>query len=598
MSMMSVPQNLFSDPSLYIGNNLPNMTQPWTGFLTGGRQNPGRQGGAADTPAATLPNPLQFNSPPDYLLSNSPIPRGVEPGRSGANLSWAPEMLANTPWQDPAAGFLDVGAQSRAIAQAMKLSTGLDPNDPAQSTRIQQDWATNYQNALQQTGNPYQAQLMMGAPNALDLAGGGATPAPLQGQQLLEMLMRLQIPGVAAGGTGAYAPNFANPGPNGAPSTTPAGWLPNQMPGATPVASPGFQGTPGAPGSFVGPNGQFDWNAFLSTIAGGPGGTPMGPPGAPGGPAGPSTASFGGPASSTQTVDEWLAGGVGDTNYLHNFAANNGLPTDALPAWQAMVDAQQRNQQQRFADLTSAFGVSGNRFSTAFGDAAADYWNQAGRDQNALLGQMSLASMEAGRGRQFGAAQQLGSQAFQGASQLSSQDFQSLMQQMGMNFGAAQGLFGSGTNAAAQLAQLGAQGAMALLGGSITGTQGLYGTEVGGMNNEIQRQLMLQQLGLGAAGNLSNLWQQNLNLGGQLGGQQYGIGNAAIQAQYQEWLRQQPQYNPLLPYMYGGATGYPPAYYPQYQPSSMPGTLGGIGAILAGLPGLLKLFGIGAGGGD
>ena len=84
----------------------------------------------------------------------------------------------------------------------------------------------------------------------------------------------------------------------------------------------------------------------------------------------------------------------------------------------------------------------------------------------------------------------------------------------------------------------------------------------------IQQQLQYEQFGIGAAGDFSNLWNQGLRTGMEVGQQQYGYGTDQINRQYEEWLRTQPQYNPMLQYMSQLATGGTPMTFPQYRPSA------------------------------
>lgn len=99
-----------------------------------------------------------------------------------------------------------------------------------------------------------------------------------------------------------------------------------------------------------------------------------------------------------------------------------------------------------------------------------------------------------------------------------------------------------------------------------------------------QRQAML-----GAAGGLSGLGGAQAMLPGQLAGQAMGLGgqfqqmqNIPIQANYQEWLRQQPEYSPYLPAMQQGAQV---PYGPQtYQP--------GFGSNMMDIGGMMGMYGM------
>lgn len=390
--------------------------------------------------------------------------------------------------------------------------------------------------------------------------------------------------------TGPYA-GFEFPQAFGQPQGAGSTFLPPGL-GTNFNPPPGFTGDGGGwtppSGGTTGPNGGagFQPNPFPPIAGGGGGdGGPTTPGAGTGGGAGSPFPAFnfdtGGAADTGVTgPDQFLAGLGPNVGYLEDIAANQGYPTDVAPAWEAMVAAQQRNLDRRFADLAEGFGARGLGISSPFAQAATDFWTQAGLDQNAMLGQLVLQSQEAARGRELGAAGQLAGLGTGAAQQLSSQGFQAAMNQMNQQYQAARDLYGGSL-----------QGARDLLQGSIAGTQGLYGLESQAGLTEAQRQMALQQLGLGAGVDLSNLWRQNLQTGGALGQQNYGIMQDQINRLYNEWLRSQPQYNPMLPYMYSGATGYPPTAFPQYAPPTLPGTLGAAGQLLASLQGIIPGLG-------
>lgn len=426
--------------------------------------------------------------------------------------------------------------------------------------------------------------------------GGGFPASAVMGGQYgpgQAMVAGHQIPGLpwygqgAAGAPGGYQyPLY------------PPGWQPGGGGGGGVGGGPGGVGGPGGAGGGGGVGGPGGWGA--PGPGGGPGGGSNAAPGAggyPGGPVGGGGAPFGGGpggpgspwtggaiGSYFSNPDQALAWGAGDLGYLRNMAENAGYATNTQPAWEAMVKAQQRNLDERYADLMEGFNVSGNRFSSAFGQASTDFWDQAAKDQNALLGQLTLQAQEGARGRELAAGQALGGWGQAGLQQLSQQDFASQMMRMQQAYQAAQALYSQGGQAAQQLAGFGAQGAMGLLGGSVAGAQGLYGTQVQAALAEAQRQMMLQQMGLGAAGDLSRLWQANLGVGGQLAGQEYGMQQNQLQQAYAEWLRTQPYNNPLLPYMYAAGTAQQPMFFPQYRPPLWSQILqSGLGAAGTGL---------------
>jgi hypothetical protein len=376
-----------------------------------------------------------------------------------------------------------------------------------------------------------------------------------------------------------------------------------------------------------------------------------------------------------------LTGGA-DAQALRSLRDSGGSPVDRTAAWQAAVAASQRNLDRGAADLNERLSVSGNRFSTAFGDAMGDYWNQARLGQNAQLldaqanaleaaagrqygaagslsalesnnaqfmgGQdlqrrslaaslgmdaanqsagrqlnagntlaslsqqsgatvgaqdlqrrMALSSLginaeEAARGREMTAAQFLAGQGFNSANQLSAQDFASRQQQQQQAFAAAQQLAGGSDSAANLLAQLGVTGAQTLNQNSMTGAQNLFNAENQAALQQLQNQMQmlpmltqydtaLRALGLQGSNQLSQNWMASLGLGSQLGQQQFGTDAFNLDRVFQEWLRQQPEQNPMLPYIAGAATSQPTMYQPQYRPPGISGYLNAAGGIMGGL---------------
>lgn len=299
---------------------------------------------------------------------------------------------------------------------------------------------------------------------------------------------------------------------------------------------------------------------------------------------------------STSTVpgadnpDQALANQSGMTGYLEQLVKSGGLPIDQLPAWQSMVNAMARQQNQGSANLAEQFGASGNRFSSSFGSAAADYQNQATLSQQALLGQMSSASQESAMQRLLSGGSTLAGIGANSTSQLASQSFQAQMQQQQQALQAALQMFGGGSSAASQLASQGATAGNNFLSNAVGATNSVYGTENQAAMAEVMRQLQLQQMGMSGASSLSNLWQSNLGLGNQIGTTQYGVDQSQINNAYQEWLRTQPQYSNLLPYFSQAAYSNPQTYYPQFQPSQLGSLLGGIGGLAGGTAGILNLL--------
>lgn len=313
-------------------------------------------------------------------------------------------------------------------------------------------------------------------------------------------------------------------------------------------------------------------------------------------------------------ANAWLADQTNDIGYLRGMTENAGYATDATPAWEQMVAAQQRNIERQKAELGARFNASGNRFSTSYGDAMADFTNQSVLDQNSLLGQMTLQSQEAARGRELQAAGQLGGMAGAAGQQLSGQDYGMQQQQLQAALQAAMAASGGADQASQALAGYGAQGALGLLGTSMDAAKAMYGGELGaaqslwGAGNDaagamyngqmgllpqmMQYDLGLRGQGTQAAGDLSRLWQGNLGLGSAMGEQQWNMDTDNLNRTYQEWIRTQPMYNPMIPYFYQTATQQPMMYNPAFQPSTFSQVatpiaelMKGFGAMYGGIKG-------------
>jgi hypothetical protein len=97
-------------------------------------------------------------------------------------------------------------------------------------------------------------------------------------------------------------------------------------------------------------------------------------------------------------------GGQPGLDIMQQFS-ETGLPISQLPAWQAMIAAQERNIGQREAGLREEFAFTGNLAGSPFGTAMTDFQSQTALDQNALLAMMETGAMESARGRQLGAGQ-------------------------------------------------------------------------------------------------------------------------------------------------------------------------------------------------
>ena len=88
--------------------------------------------------------------------------------------------------------------------------------------------------------------------------------------------------------------------------------------------------------------------------------------------------------------------------------SETGLPVSQTPAWEAMVEAMQRQIGESRSNLRESFAFGGNLASSPFGRATADFETQTTRDLNAQLLMAETQAMEAARGRQAGASKFLG----------------------------------------------------------------------------------------------------------------------------------------------------------------------------------------------
>jgi hypothetical protein len=309
--------------------------------------------------------------------------------------------------------------------------------------------------------------------------------------------------------------------------------------------------------------------------------------------------------------DNWLSGLGGHMGYLQDWAANP-RPISWEPAWESMKIAQERGVKKGAADLGEYFNTMGGRFSTAYGNAMGDYMSQTVKDQNAALGMLETQALESALGRQHSAAGQLGQFAFGGPalqSQLANQRYLAQNQQeyglesllRNQQYGAA--MYNAQATDAAQshLYNGSMYGANVLNQGATYGAQNLYNTANGAAmsmyNNQtaalplaLQQFLQTSGMNLNGAQAQNSAYSNNLQLGGALGGVQYNTLQGQMDRLYQEFIRTQPQNNPLIALMQQLGLGQANMYYPQQQPGAMGDIIGAAGSLL---PLLLKLFGVG-----
>lgn len=72
--------------------------------------------------------------------------------------------------------------------------------------------------------------------------------------------------------------------------------------------------------------------------------------------------------------------------------AQNGI--SAIPAWQATVDAMQKQIGEGAANMREQFGFAGNLDSSAFGNSLGDYFTQSNKDLNSLLANMTFQGVQ------------------------------------------------------------------------------------------------------------------------------------------------------------------------------------------------------------
>ena len=182
---------------------------------------------------------------------------------------------------------------------------------------------------------------------------------------------------------------------------------------------------------------------------------------------------------------------------------------------------------------------------------------------------------------------------------MSSQDFQAQMQQQQQQLQASLAMQSGSDLASILMAQQGYGAGQQFLDNSVRAGENLWGAEnkaAGGMFDAQNRFLgqymgydqgiegLLMQGGMG----LGNLENQNTNQMLKTGMTQYGLDQNEINNLYQEWMRQQPTYNPMMPYYMQGATAYPSMQMPQFSPSQTGQFMQGVGQFL---PYLASIFG-------
>ncbi len=231
-----------------------------------------------------------------------------------------------------------------------------------------------------------------------------------------------------------------------------------------------------------------------------------------------------------------MAGNTPNMQGLQNIAGGQGAggSVNQLPAWQAMIQAEQQPIAQGQAALQSQFDVGDNRFSTAFGQAAGNYAAQTAATQNAALTGAATQSMQQGLQNQLTASAQLGAQGYGGLSGLLGSGSGALSQLYGGGVSSAQQLAGLSGGAATQLSNLGyganqtvnsnsLLGAQNLFAGQQAGTNALFNNQNASLGNFMNYSQGMQGLGANTANALGSQYNSYLGTGGQLGQQAYNL---------------------------------------------------------------------------
>jgi hypothetical protein len=104
--------------------------------------------------------------------------------------------------------------------------------------------------------------------------------------------------------------------------------------------------------------------------------------------------------------------GLGRTSmYSMKEMARTGMPTNVGPMFEALVNSQQRFNEQGRGNILEKFGSMGLRYSKPALDAMVDYESQLNSNYGSILANYVFQAMESARGRQL-AAGQTGVQAF------------------------------------------------------------------------------------------------------------------------------------------------------------------------------------------
>jgi hypothetical protein len=302
--------------------------------------------------------------------------------------------------------------------------------------------------------------------------------------------------------------------------------------------------------------------------------------------------------NNVQAGTNMLGGNNSGNNTLQNIA-QNGI--NVLPGWQSDVAAQQQNIAQNQAQMKEQFAFAGGLAGTPFGNALSNYQSQTAATQNQNL---TNAALQYAPLQEQAAATLAGNQITQGQDLANiglSQGQLGLSQGTALgNLGIAQGQLGLSQGTA--LGNLGiSQGQLGLSQGTALGnlgiSQGQLGLQQGqALTSAAQNQQslqgnlaqMLQSGALSQEGIQANAATNLMNNDQTTASQMQGIQQADLTNNYNEWLRTQAAYNPLLTDAYGLGTTFPPYITSNYGVGAAGGALASAGSALSGIGSLIS----------
>lgn len=102
-----------------------------------------------------------------------------------------------------------------------------------------------------------------------------------------------------------------------------------------------------------------------------------------------------------QQLQNFYQGGSSNIPGLNTLANVASQGISAVPTWQTMVDAMQRNIGENAANLKEQFNAAGGLASSPYGTAVSDYYSQTAKDEGSTLAQLQYQGIQ----DQLGASQ-------------------------------------------------------------------------------------------------------------------------------------------------------------------------------------------------